>query len=103
MSAGRTTRPVARIAPGDRWFPAEIRDVVAHSDGRLVSVTVTRVHGGASQVLMREFEIAPANTAFREICRWLRALATVDGGSQDQVLDWSVDVASRIVDALTQG
>ena len=41
--SGRTTRPVARIAPADRRFPPDVMDVVAHSDGRLVSVTVARV------------------------------------------------------------
>ena len=101
--SGRTTRPVARIAPADRWFPPDVMDVVAHSDGRLVSVTVARVRDGKSQVLMREFETAPRDAAFREICRWLRALATVDDGSGEPTLDWSVDVASRIVDALSPG
>lgn len=103
MSVRRTARPVARIAPGDRWFPPDMKDIVAHSDGRLVSLTVTCVRDGASQVLMREFEAAPGDVAFREISRWLSELATVDGPSGERVLDWSVDIASRVVDALSAG
>jgi len=100
MISRRAPRLLARFSPGERWFPDDVIDVVAHGDGRLISVTVTRRRAGEPQVLIRGFEAAPATECLREICRWLRSIEAAAERSPDAVLDWAADLAKRIVDAV---
>lgn len=94
-------RPVARVAYGERWFPDGIGDVIAHTDGRFLAVSVNRDIGGRLSVVMDEFDCADGDGCLRPLAQWLAGIAALDARRADpHVLEWAEFVATRLVAAL---
>ncbi|HET7843504.1 MAG TPA: hypothetical protein VFL14_05095 [Xanthomonadales bacterium] len=93
--------PVARVSYGERWFPDGIGDVVAHTDGRFLAVSVNREIGGRISVVMDEFDCADVEGCLRPISEWLGRIASLDARRADpHVREWADFVATRLVAAL---
>lgn len=95
----KSARPVARFAAGERWFPYGISEVVAHTDGRFLSVAVTRSQDGRGQVVMQEFECAEPDACLRELRFWLRRIAALEPPMDPRATEWADSLARRIVGA----
>ena len=94
-------RPVTRVAQGERWFPDGIGDIVAHTDGRFLAVTVMRDIGGRCSVVVDEFDCADGDGCLRPLVQWLATVASLDGHPIDEhVLRWADFVATRLVAAM---
>jgi hypothetical protein len=98
----KSARPVARFGPSERWFPYGIGEVVAHTDGRFLSVAVTRTSDGRGMVLMHEFECAEVDACLRELRWWLRGIAALEPPIDPRATEWADSVSRRVLAALRE-
>lgn len=92
-------RLVGRVERGECWFPDGIGDVVAHTDGRWLAVTVTRDTADRPHVVMHEFDCAAQGGCLNPLMEWLVGLPQdSEGGAH--LLAWGDFVATRLVAAL---
>jgi hypothetical protein len=96
----KSARPVARFGAGERWFPYGISEVVAHTDGRFVSVAVTCSSEGRGRVLMHEFGCEESDTCLRELRFWLRSIAAISPPVDPRATEWADAIARRILAAV---
>lgn len=97
-----STRQLARFSAGDRWFPYGISEVVAHGDGRFVSIAVSCARDGRNMVLMNQFSCVEGDACLREMRTWLRFAAGVDSAVDSRATEWADLLARRIVAALSE-
>lgn len=97
-SNATSLRLVARIRHGQGWMPDGIAEIVGHTDGRFLTLTVTRLIGARGAVEMRDFDCAVADACRHAVRAWLHAMALLEGASADQcVAAWAEDTARRFV------
>ena len=100
MSNG-SPRPVARVGHGDFWFPDGLSEVVAHSDGRYLSVTLTGISTGAGKVWVEEFACDERDACFAALRIWLHGIgATGNAHAAQHVANWAGEVSERVIAAL---
>lgn len=101
MDASNNASPlrlVARLGHGQGWIPDGITEVVSHTDGRFLTLTVTRLVGSRGVVEIREFDCDVADACLRAVREWLHSLALVEGASADEyVAAWADDAARQLV------
>lgn len=105
MDASNNASPlrlVARIGPGAGWFPEGISEVVGRTDGRFLSLMLTRVVGTRGIAELHDFDCANREACLRAVRAWLHAMALHGGGvpSEPQVARWADDTARRMIAAL---
>jgi hypothetical protein len=94
-------RHVARVGHRDVWFPEGLSEVVAHTDGRFLSVTLTGIASGPGKVWIEEFDCGAREPCFAQLREWLcKRGAGGDDRAPEHIAAWAADVAGRIVDAL---
>lgn len=101
MALKTTTRVVARLGSGADWFPGDIGEVVAHTDGHWISVIVARLVDGRPTIVMREFPCEDRSACRVELGAWLEALGAEGSADRSAVREWSVRIAGRIVDGVS--
>lgn len=93
-------RLVARIGHGQGWIPDGITEVVGHTDGRFLTLTVTRLVGSRGVVEMHDFDCSAADACLRAVRAWLHSMALLEGANADQyVAAWAEDTARQLVPA----
>ena len=71
---------------------------MSHTDGRFLTLTVTRLVGSRGVVEIREFDCDVADACLRAVREWLHSLALVEGASADEyVAAWADDAARQLV------
>jgi len=102
MSNG-SPRHVARVGHWDVWFPDGLSEVVAHTDGRYLSVTLTAIASGRGKVYVVEFACEQRDPCLAQLRDWLRGVgAQGNGHAAHHVAAWADDVSTRIINALYQ-
>jgi len=91
---------VARFGAGEHWFPYGISEVVAHTDGRFVSVAVTRSSEGRGMVMMHEFDCGQPDPCLRDLRWWLRGVASLEPPLDARATEWADSLARRILSAV---
>lgn len=94
-------RHVARVGHGDVWFPDGLSEVVAYTDGRYLSVTLTALSTSTGRVWVEEFECAERDACFAALRSWLRGIAAPGNAHAAQHVDnWAGEVSERVIAAL---
>jgi hypothetical protein len=94
-------RPVARVGHGDVWFPDGLTEVVAHTDGRFLSVTLTALSTDIGRVWVEEFECAKRDACLAQLREWLGRLGAIGNAHAAlHVAKWAGEVSERIIAAL---
>ena len=96
----KIARHLVRFGAGERWFPYGISEVVAHTDGRFLSIAVTRSSSGRGTVLMNEFDCEEGDACLRELRFWLRSVAALEPPLDPRATEWSDSISRRILEAV---
>jgi hypothetical protein len=100
ISSG-TPRHVARVGHGDVWFPDGLSELVAHTDGRYLSVTLTALSTSSGKVWVEEFSCVERDPCHAELREWLRNVGSLGNThAAPHVANWAGEVADRIIAAL---
>jgi hypothetical protein len=100
MEQRRSTRLIARVGAGTDWFPATVSEVVSHTDGQFVAVTIARRAVGRGSVLLREFDCRNRDACLDELRSWLRHLAEMWEAGDARGIEWAERIARRVVDGI---
>lgn len=101
MNSKGSPRLVARVAHRDTWFPDGLTEVVAHTDGRYLSVTLTGVSSAPGKAWVAQFACDEREACLAELREWLRCRGSEGNAHAPQhIASWSAEVASRLIDAL---
>jgi hypothetical protein len=102
MEQRRSTRLIARVGAGTDWFPATVSEVVSHTDGQFIAVTIARRAVGRGSVLLREFDCRDRVACLGELRAWLRHLAEGWDPGDERAAEWAERIGRRVVDGIDE-
>ncbi|HET7844259.1 MAG TPA: hypothetical protein VFL14_08930 [Xanthomonadales bacterium] len=100
--ADATRRALFHIDHDTRWFPQGLREVVAHADGRHVTLGVRRKQATSTSFVLQDFACADHDACRRAMEGWLATLATLlNSGEVDPRAEaWAREIAAHVASRL---